>query len=77
MSPEILLMKDNVLQSIVSAISDTKVQRLVDDGLISSNPARWTMQVKHGFLHKEIRYTRNPRGNPQIADMIYALQSKS
>jgi hypothetical protein len=77
MSPEILLTKDNVLQSIVSAVSDTKVQRLVDSGLISANPFQWTMQVKHGFLHTEVRFTRNPSGNPQIADMIYALQSKS
>lgn len=77
MSSEILLIKNNVLQSMVSAISDTKVQNLVDDGLISPDPSRWTMQVKHGFLNKEVRFIRNSSWNPQITDMIYALQNKS
>lgn len=77
MSPAISLISNDVRQSIGTAMSDPTVQGLVDDGFINPSPHRWTMHVKHGFLSKEVRYIRCPNWNPQISDMIYAIQGKS
>lgn len=77
MSPTISLLSNDVRKSTEAAISVPVVQCLMDEGLISPEPHRWTMQVKHGFLKKEVRFVRCPNWKPQISDMIYALQGRS
>lgn len=74
MSPEIALVRNNMLLCVASAMRDDKIQRLVDDELISANPSVGTMYVRHGILSKEVRFIRKPSQYPAINDLIYALQ---
>ena len=77
MSPAVLYTSQIVRKSMEAAMSVSVVQGLMDEGLISPEPHRWTMLVEHGFFRKEVRFIRNPSWKPQITDMIYALQNKS
>lgn len=77
MSPEITIIRSEVLTSTASALRDAQVSNLEDEGYISPDPSRWTMHVEVGFLYRKVRLVRNPDRKPLISDMIYALQSKS
>lgn len=77
MSPAVSKVCSQVFKSMEAALGDPVVQGLVAEELVSSDPHRWTMHVKHGFLRKEVRYIRNPNWKPSISDMMYALQSRS
>lgn len=77
MSSATLLILSNVRKNTDTVIGRLTVLGLVDEGFMSPEPHRWTMSVEQGFLRKKVRYIRNPYWNPQIPDMIYALQNRS
>jgi len=53
-----------------AALVDPRLQVLIDEGLISPEPHRYTMEVELGLFGRKVRFIRNPNWRPNISDLM-------
>ena len=70
MSPSISKVRHHVSKSMEAALVDPRLQVLIDEGLISPEPHRYTMEVELGLFGRKVRFIRNPNWRPNISDLM-------